>query len=270
MPPESYEEAIVAYLRDLAELGPEPARSERFALLLNSLFSQAPQRLAEYLRGRERDVVIREGARLYRGRVDCLSGNTVIEFERSLAGGGTPGEGARGRLAEAQEQLRRYVSALWSEEGAGDRRPYLAMATDGQLFAVYTPVARDPGGSVIEPGDVRLEPLTREMIDLSRMAPAEAFTWLDRYLFHKERRRPTTEEIVADFGLDSHAFATTVAGLRFLWERISQLPEFAVLFESWDNYLRVAYGESFADAAAGLELFLRHTYLATLAKLMVW
>ncbi len=60
------------------------------------------------------------------------------------------------------------------------------------------------------------------------------------------------------------------AELDAVWRTVANEPDFAVLYESWDNYLRIAYGTSFADEAAGRDLFIRHTYLATLAKLMVW
>ena len=39
-----------------------------------------------------------------------------------------------------------------------------------------------------------------------------------------------------------------------------------MVYESWEKYLRIVYGSSVTDD----ELFVRHTYLATLAKLMAW
>jgi hypothetical protein len=41
---------------------------------------------------------------------------------------------------------------------------------------------------------------------------------------------------------------------------------FQVIYDSWEKYLRIVYGSD----VAGDELFVRHTYLATLAKLMSW
>ncbi|MFQ6043899.1 MAG: UPF0758 domain-containing protein, partial [Candidatus Poribacteria bacterium] len=51
-----------------------------------------------------------------------------------------------------------------------------------------------------------------------------------------------------------------------LWESLKSGAEFIVVYESWEKYLRIVYGTSVAEA----ELFIRHTYLATLAKLMAW
>ena len=39
-----------------------------------------------------------------------------------------------------------------------------------------------------------------------------------------------------------------------------------MIYDSWEKYLRIVYGSE----VAGDELFVRHTYLATLAKLMSW
>lgn len=39
-----------------------------------------------------------------------------------------------------------------------------------------------------------------------------------------------------------------------------------MVFDAWDKYLRIVYGSKVAED----ELFVRHTYLATLAKLLAW
>ena len=258
------------YLEQVQQLGPEPARAQAFGTLLDRLFGEKPGFLRDLLKGIERPVEIDEGALARRGRVDNLCGSLVVEFKRGLRGTGKPGPQARGKLAEAQEELRRYVAALWSEDKPGQCLPYLAMATDGLLFAVYTPLAQDPDAESITPDDVTLQPLTPDLIDLAKLhAEGQALTWLDRYFLRQVQLPPRTAEIVADFGLNSHAFKVSMADLSHAWAQVENEPEFAVLFESWDNYLRIAYGTSFRDRG-GRELFLKHTYLATLAKLMVW
>jgi type I restriction-modification system DNA methylase subunit len=54
--------------------------------------------------------------------------------------------------------------------------------------------------------------------------------------------------------------------LSSLWEKVKEGSEFKIAYENWEKYLRVVYGTSVAEE----ELFMRHTYLAILAKLMVW
>jgi len=51
-----------------------------------------------------------------------------------------------------------------------------------------------------------------------------------------------------------------------VWKHVADDTESQVFYESWQKYLRITYGAPVAEQ----ELFLRHTYLATLAKIMVW
>jgi hypothetical protein len=77
---------------------------------------------------------------------------------------------------------------------------------------------------------------------------------------------PRSENIVKNFGPRSHAFQVAAWTLLTLWEQLKGKPEFAVVYEAWERYLGIVYGTVLADD----KLFIRHTYLATLAKLMVW
>jgi SAM-dependent methyltransferase len=72
--------------------------------------------------------------------------------------------------------------------------------------------------------------------------------------------------IVHDFGTKSHAFQATTNVLLALWQENKTRSAFAVIYDSWEKYLCIVYGSE----VAGDELFIRHTYLATLAKLMSW
>jgi hypothetical protein len=71
---------------------------------------------------------------------------------------------------------------------------------------------------------------------------------------------------VDDFGPTSGSFIHAMNVLDGLWKSVEKDSESQVFYESWQKYLRITYGGPVAEA----ELFLRHTYLATLAKLMVW
>jgi len=114
------------------------------------------------------------------------------------------------------------------------------------------------------PDEVRLEVI--EQVDLSALKPQEVYYWLDRYFMRKEILTPKTENIVKDFGVKSHAFQIAGQTLLSLWHSLKAKPEFIVVYEGWEKYLRIVYGTSIAEE----ELFIRHTYLATLAKLMAW
>jgi hypothetical protein len=249
-----WERAVPAYLESVGGPGSESAKSHRFAMLLGELFGEQPGFIEEYVEGIEKYVRVKEKDRILRGRVDNLFGNLIIEFEQNLQATG----------AEAEDQLRKYVACVWSDEAPGQRRPYLAIAGDGIHFAVYSPSAVDPARAQVEPDDIELGKI--EEVDFTDLEPADVYFWLDRYFRRKEILPPTTENIVSDFGVKSHAFQVASASLLSLWRRLEQEPQFAVVYESWSKYLLIVYGSSVADD----ELFIRHTYLATLAKLMAW
>jgi methylase of polypeptide subunit release factors len=242
------------YLEKIQGLS-EPARSQRFTLLLRDLFGDIhPRFIEEYLGGVEKSLRAPQTDLVLRGRADALFGNVVVEFERDLTD--------RRRMEEAQEQLRRYVAILWSGEPPDARTPYLCIATDGVRFYAWTPVLDD---SAVRPEAVRLESV--DGVDASQLErPGDLYFWLDRYLLRKERMSPRTENIVRDFGPGSHAFHVVARDLMALWKRVRARDEFAVLYDTWEKYLRIVYGSAQADD----ELFIRHTYLATLAKLMAW
>lgn len=253
----SLDQAVSEYLTAVTLLSSEAARAHRFTLLLQELFGLHPGFVEEYVAGVEKYVKVRQKDAVLKGRADELFGNVVIEFERDLS--------ERGRQAEAEGQLQKYVACLWSQEQPGQRTRYLCLAADGVLFSVYTPVLADPGQVAVWPEDVRLEPV--DQIDAARLEPPrELYFWLDRYLLRREILTPRTESIIKDFGPRSHAFRVAAQSLLSLWNGLKEHPEFAVVYQAWEKYLRIVYGSALADD----ELFVRHTYLATLAKLMAW
>ncbi len=251
------DQIVREYLDAIKSLSSEAARTHRFTLLLKELFGLQPGFIEDYVAGVEKYVKVRQKDAILRGKADELFGNVVIEFERDLTAGG--------KQAEAEGQLRKYVACLWSQEPVSQRTRYLCLATDGVLFVVYTPILEDPNKKTVLAEDVRLEPVDR--IDVARLEPPrELYFWLDRYLLRREIMVPRSENIIKDFGLHSHAFQVAARSLLTLWERLKEQPEFAVVYEAWEKYLRIVYGSALADD----ELFVRHTYLAILAKLMAW
>jgi len=80
------------------------------------------------------------------------------------------------------------------------------------------------------------------------------------------KRAPSTENFLEDFGPSSPAFRSA----RSLWLKaiaaIGKQSDCQAIYENWRKYLRMAYGTSVGDE----HLFIRHTYLATLAKLVAY
>jgi hypothetical protein len=66
------------------------------------------------------------------------------------------------------------------------------------------------------------------------------------------------------------------------WARVADEPEARLAFETWQKYLTVTYGklaesatprkelESGVEVSELEDLFLRHTYLSSIARLLVW
>jgi hypothetical protein len=244
---------ISKYLKEVNTLSSESAKSHRFSILLNNLFGFQPEFIEDYISGIEKYVKAKQKDRILRGIIDNLFGNLVIEFERDL------GKNQR----DAENQLKNYIACLWSQEEPGKRAPYLCIATDGINFRVYSPSIKELSKKEIRPEDVHLKLI--DEIDISKLEPREVYFWLDRYFLRKELLSPTTENIIKDFGIDSHAFQIISSELSSLWKRVKEDSEFKVAYENWEKYLRVVYGTSVAED----ELFIRHTYLAILAKLIV-
>ena len=248
--------AIEEYAREVRRIRGESARSHRFTALLNALFGVQPGFIEQYVNGIEKYLKVEGKDRMLRGRADQFSGNLIIEFERDIS--------SQGRLAEAEEQLRRYTACAWSNEPPEQRTPFLCLATDGLRFRAYAPLAREPEAAAIEPDDVELRLV--EELNVAKVQWSEFFYFLDRYLQRQEVLAPTSENIVKDFGPRSRAFQHASDALVRQWRHLSQNPHYAVLYDAWRKYLRIVYGSDVADEG----LFIRHTYLASLAKLMVW
>ncbi len=252
------ERVFQRYLEEIETLNSEPARSQRFVRFLQEMLGEVhPDFLDEYVRGAETTLRHRRTTQVLRGRADQLFGNVVLEFEADLR--------RKEKRREAEEQLRRYVAILWSQEPPPERRPYLAVATDGVRFLTFSPILASPQQpDPIAPEQVRLELL--EEADWSTADAQAVYAWLDRTFLRRRILPPTSEDVVRDFGLHSHAFHQAQAMLLRLWSQVAGQPAFQVVFQGWERYLRFVYGSAVGSEA----LFARHTYLATLAKLMAW
>ena len=108
-----WEEAIPQYLSEVEKLNKESARSHRFAMLVQQLLSVEPNFIESYSVGIEQSLKVRQKDRILKGRTDNLFGNVIIEFEANIPK----------KRSEAEEQLRRYVAILWSQEPSDVRTP---------------------------------------------------------------------------------------------------------------------------------------------------
>jgi hypothetical protein len=247
----AFQDLLPRYLQEAQAANSEAGKALAFLVFVRQAFAEIkadhPGALIPEL---ERYVHVQAGTVMVRGALDALLGNVVIEFKVILD---------NHRLKMAQDQLRRYVAALWALDG--QRTNYMLMATDGVRFRVYRPGAplRD---EAVSPDDIALEEVN--LMDLAEAGAEEAFRWLDRYVLWRERIPPRTRDMAQNFGVASPAFVAAMDGLRRAFEK--GRTEAAAPFLEWSKYLSVVYGSEVGDQ----DLFLKHTYLATLAKLMVY
>lgn len=254
---------ISDYVKEVEGYKKETPRSQCFTRLLDKLPFVPSEFVSDYNRGMETSLSGAAAGAVKRGEADALFGSVIVEFEKKLPG---KAEGTKpsAKLIEAQEQLRQYAAMLWDKETPGSRTRYIGIATDGVRFYAYTPQLLDPLAQSVSTEDVTLALI--EFADWSKFSHDDVKQWIDRYFLRQEILSPTSGRIVFDFGPNSHAFQATGFELLALWRRICKQSEFAVVYDQWAKYLLIVYGSKVtAD-----ELFVRHTYLATLAKVMAW
>jgi hypothetical protein len=170
------------------------------------------------------------------GWVDALFRDLVFEFKRDL----------ERERDEGKRELRDYLQNL----GYGDES--IGLLTDGLVFEVYTLDGED-----LQKGDV---------FDLSDLEDETAFLTLDAYLFSQKGVPPTSADIVRRFGSRSPTFHTASRVLCDLLLQLSDTPALKLKRQLWRGLLAKVYGSDIGDD----DLFIRHTYLNQLAKLLAF
>ena len=261
-------EILRAYLRDVRSLNGEAGKRERFSALVANLFPGTPA-ITECARGIEKLIRVKYLGGEKRGHADAYYGNAIIEFENSL----------NQTLSEAERQLREYVAGAWGDNKQ-NTRSLLAIATDGVRWRTYRPAIGQQDLFHPSPRDLRLE-LLREF-RLSDEGLSSFYLWLTSLLFRPQQVEPTAERFQLDFGTWSPLYRDAMVALEKAWAAVSAESEPRLAFETWQKYLTVTYGKLTesttpkTDLEAGIRiselesLFLRHTYLSSIARLLIW
>jgi len=184
------------------------------------------------------DVELEKGIKgtTLRGSIDALYQDIVFEFKRDL----------KVERDKGKEELERYLRSL------GNKQVYFGVLTDGIIFEAY--LLQDGGLTKID--EVNLEKLSTE----------DAFLWFDAFLFSEKELAPTSQDVVKRFGDTSPVFNSSLHSLNRMLASAKDDPSCQVKFNEWDKLLAKAYGHSVARN----ELFLRHTYLSVLVKLLAY
>ncbi len=261
----SVREVLRNYLREVKSLPNESAKRSRFASLIAELFPGSTA-INEYARGVEKLIRIVRASGVKKGHADAYYGNAIIEFEKSLSA----------TLEEAKHQLCEYVAGTWQKEKSA--RPMLAIASDGVHWIVYRPVL--PVGEDPEPENILLDELRDFKVAEDTLG--EFWLWLTSFLFRPQQVDPTAERFQLDFGSWSPLYRDGMASLKKAWRKVSGGSEARLAFDTWQRYLTVTYGRLTEGTTAAKDketseeiselesLFLRHTYLASIARLLIW
>lgn len=180
----------------------------------------------------EREVT---GTKL-RSSIDALYQDIVFEFKRDL----------KSERGKGKEEVERYLRSL------GDKQVFFGVLSDGLVFEVY--ILQDD--TLVKIDEANLE----------RLSAGYAFLWFDAFLFSEEELTPTSQDVVKRFGETSPVFNSSFHRLSRMLPAAKGDPSCQVKFSEWDKLLAKAYGHSVARD----ELFLRHTYLSLLVKLLAY
>lgn len=243
-----FADSLADYLERIRRANSEASLGFQFLSFIQDTFStldsdQAHRMLPileEYVKIKKATVVIS-------GRIDARLGNVLVEFKVD-----------RDDFSDAKEQLKKYIAAIWTEQGR--TQSYYLVASDGITCEVYIP---ELTGDEIAVENTNLRPVDK--INLDSDDPDKVFTQLDRYLLFSEDLLPTAENIVLDFDPTSPICRECLNILHDEWESI-QADNVEVLFDEWQRYLEIVHGSSSYSETQ----FIRHTYLSVLAKMMAY
>lgn len=223
-----------------AEAFAEYRARSRLAVDQNSHHDQRRAQLQDLLREAfgiaTADVELERNVRVAetRGRIDLLYRGLVFEVKRDL----------ELEHDEVIRELELYMSE--SSERA------FAIAVDGKRFEAY----RLLSGKATLVGELTIEDSDDEA----------GVAWLDSYLFAQDAVTPTAEDVVRRFGPRSAVFIAVQDELAQMWDLALDQTSAATKRDEWDRLLRVVYGTHKGDD----ELFLRHTYLAIVARMFAF
>jgi type I restriction-modification system DNA methylase subunit len=229
-----YPEVLTQFIKQSKDATTHTKKLVLFSNLIKEVFS---------IEDLEMEVPVVSNVKLFRGRIDTVFGDLIIEFKVSLDR----------ELEDARVKLIKYLQAYREKYPP---RKFVAIATDNLRYMVY--IAK------IEDNEVK-DIIKIDELDIESKDEKFVFLWFDSYLFASDKVIPTSRDIRKRFGIDSPTYLSFKQELSNLYSTVGSHNQVKVKYTNWQRYLEVVYG----DKPSELELFLNHTYLATFAKLLV-
>ena len=172
-----------------------------------------------------------------RGRIDAFYKFVIFEVKIDM----------EGERDDAVRELTKYFESRKSPED------YIAAVTDGLRFEIY-----DYDTASRQPKEIR-----RFEIDVAD--PYGTYLELDELLAAGEKVRPSSDDIVGRFGLETTTFLRSLRQLEDAFNAVEGDSTVAVKFREWNALLSKVYGSAIGDK----HLFLKHTYLTVLSRAIV-
>jgi len=234
----SLDSVIAESLTRMRQASTHPAKMLVLSRLLENVFGVTLEDLVP-------GIEMKLGSRILglRGRADLLLSGVVFEIKIDLAR----------ELEDAHAELRKYFQALTERDAT---KKYIAIVTDGIKYLVYVPIV---GAGLVT--DIKK---VSEM-DASTAAPADFIVWLDSFIFSKSGMVPTADDMKWRFGSKSASYGVAATELQSLWTEVQGAGDVNLKLSLWSRNMQIVYG---SEPSVGV--FLGHTYLVTLAKLLIY
>ncbi len=239
-PMDAFAEALQSYLQRYQDLRERSASEDSLRDAFLTFLRQAFPRLRHTERFELEKYI--PGLRVQGGFADVIYEDLIFEFKRHLD---------EPTIQQAEPQLEGYLRNQPNPER------FFGILTDGLKFRVYA--WREERLTFIDSLD-----LDESLLENPEKI-AQVRLWLDAYLFHEQAISPTTDDLVRRFGEHSPTFHQGRRLLQKIWQEAQSDPTARTKFAEWQNLLSLVYGSEVGDT----DLFLRHTYLALLARVLV-
>jgi len=202
----------------------------------------------------EKSVKVMKNAKANPERIDLSYGLLVMEFKTSISD----------KREAAKTQLRRYVSGLLNEEKCN----YTLVATDGIRFEIYGyDVTTD--ASPIRPDDIRLGlrrtiDVKQRMVDADVLSDELVISGIREFIQQIKPPKVSANTAPLLFQPDRALYVRCIETLKGVDQTAYEVP-----FNEWKKYQDVVYGD-FRRVSGDIQrnMFLNHTYMATVAKII--